>query len=137
MLQGSAWDWQSPADCKLVGQLQAVVGEIHAAGVVHVDLESQNIKVTSNKEVYVLDFEKASVASMSPQYTEELCHEQARLDYLSTVVSERVSRLSIFCIVLLVIRVDFFKGCFIERRLFNCIATSETTLYSGTHYCNR
>lgn len=47
----------------LVGQLQAVVAEIHAAGVVHGDLELQNIKVTPNKTVYILDFEKASLAS--------------------------------------------------------------------------
>ena len=88
----------------LVGQLQAVVGEIHAAGVVHGDLESQNIKVTPNKTVYILDFEKASLASPSSQYTDELRHEQARLDYLSTVVSEKVSRTPILCIVPLVIR---------------------------------
>ena len=89
----------------LVGQLQAVVGEIHAAGVVHGDLESQNIKVTPNKTVYILDFEKASLASSSSQYQDELRYEQARLDYLSTVVSSKVSRISISCLVPLVIGV--------------------------------
>ena len=83
MLQGSAWDWQSPAHCMLVGQLQAVVAEIHAAGVVHGDLELQNIKVAPNKTVYILDFEKASLASPASQYADQLHHEQARLDYLS------------------------------------------------------
>lgn len=104
LLQGSAWDRQSSAHCMLVGQLQAVVGEIHAAGVVHGDLESRNIKVTPNKTVYILDFERASLASPSSQYRDELRYEQARLDYLSTVGSNKVSRISTFCLVPLVIR---------------------------------
>ena len=97
MLQGHAWDWQSSAHCMLVGQLQAVVGEIHAAGVVHGDLESQNIKVIPSNAVCILDFEKANLASPSPQYTDKRCHEQARLDHLSLVVSKKVSRISILC----------------------------------------
>jgi tRNA A-37 threonylcarbamoyl transferase component Bud32 len=90
MLQGCAWDWQSPMHCMLIGQLQAVVGEIHAAGVVHGDLEPQNIKVTPNNTVYILDFEKASLPSPSSQYTDELHYEQSRSAYITSVVSKKV-----------------------------------------------
>jgi len=86
MLQGCAWDWQSPMHCMLIGQLLAVVGQIHAAGVVHGDLEPQNIKVTPN----ILDFEKASLPSPSSQYTDELHYEQSRSAYITSVVSKKV-----------------------------------------------
>lgn len=56
---------------------------MHSAGVVHGDLAERNIKVTPN---YILDFDKASLAS-SPQYADELQHEQARLAYNVSVVS--------------------------------------------------
>lgn len=76
--------------CMLIGQLQAVVGQIHAAGVVHGDLEPQNIKVTPNNTVYILDFEKASLPSPSSQYTDELHYEQSRSAYITSVVSKKV-----------------------------------------------
>ena len=93
-MQGSAWDWQSPAHCMLIGQLQAVVDEIHAAGIVHGDLESRNIKVTPNNTVYILDFEKGSLSLQSSQYTHELHCEQAHLAYITSVVSKKVSKIS-------------------------------------------
>ena len=94
VLQGSAWDWQSPAHCMLIGQLQAVVDEMRAAGVVHIDLESHNIKVTPNNRVCILDFEKGSLSSQSSQYAEDLDCEQAHLAYLTEVVSQEVSKSS-------------------------------------------
>lgn len=76
-----------------MGQLQAVVREIHAVGIVHGDLESRNIKVTPDNTVYILDFEKASLESASFQHTDELHHEQARLSYIASVVNKKVSKI--------------------------------------------
>ena len=71
----------------LIGQLQAIVDEMHAAGVVYGDLEEGNIKVTPNNTAYILDFDKASLGSSWPQYTDEHEHEQACLAYMVSVVS--------------------------------------------------
>ena len=87
--QGSTWNWQSALHQSLREELQAIVERLHEAGVVHGDLNVNNIKVTPDNRVYILDFEKAVLPSTSPVYAAETRHEQMWLDY---IVSTKVGK---------------------------------------------
>ncbi len=74
--QGTAWSWGLPLHRALDSQLQAAINSIHALGVRHADLHEDNILVTRDHRVLILDF---ASAELDPSQ-ESLAAEQASIN---------------------------------------------------------